>query len=122
MAMIDFQSFYVMIDPPMTSALCVQGYVLTIIEDGGTNTTMNLNVSGIDDIENLNLCNNIYSFTAYATTGYRNGELSDPVEGHVNFSGKNYLIFSYLKKKKISFLNVYMCGLNNTFIFVCICK
>ena len=87
----DFQSLSVMIGPPELSAVCVLGYVLTITEDGGTmTTTMSVDKSGVALVGDLNLCNTSYSFTAYATTGDRDGDPSDPVSGQVDFSGWNH--------------------------------
>ena len=92
----DFKSFSVMVGPPETSAVCVQGYVLNVTEDGGTGTTMFVDTSGVALVGDLNLCNSSYSFTASATTRDRDGDLSNSVQGQVNFSGRNGVIFLLL--------------------------
>ena len=94
-ASVDFQSFFVIIGPPETSAVCVLGYVLTITEDGGTRTTMSVDTSGVALVGDLNLCNTSYSFTASATTRDEGGDLSDPVTGEVDFSGGNNQVICF---------------------------
>ena len=76
--------------------MCVQGYVLNVNEDGRTGTTMSVDTSGVALVGDLNLCNTSYSFTASATTGDRDGDLSNSVQGQVNFSGRNGVIFLLL--------------------------
>ena len=108
----DFKSFSVMVGPPETSAVCVQGYVLNVTEDGGTRTTtMSVDTSGVALVGDLNLCNTSYSFTASATTRGGNGDLNDPMTGEVDFSGRNGVIFLLLWPMSMSehqCMHVYM--------------
>ena len=87
MANADFRSFFVFIEPTGTSEVCVTDYVLNIVEDGGAPTAMVVNSREGIQIQDLNLCNSTYSFSAYTTTSDVDGSLSDLVPGVVDFSG-----------------------------------
>ena len=78
----------VIISPPVTSAVCVEDYVLTITESG-----------------DLSMCDDTtYSFTAHATTKDVAGDVSDPFTGCVGDTGKAGNIASLT----CSWLNVYI--------------
>ena len=83
----DFLSFNVTLSTTGPSARCVLYYSLTVTENGEQLTTMAIGSSGTGSVEGLNLCKNMYIFTAVAVTKSMNSSSSDSVPGPVNFSG-----------------------------------
>ena len=64
----DFQSFNVNLSTAGSSARCVLQYSLTITENGEPWTTIAIGSSGTGSIGGLNLCKNMYTFTAVGVT------------------------------------------------------
>lgn len=83
----DFQSFTVTVTPTLNSAICVQGYNLTVIEAGVVLKKLNIDSNGSATVGGLDLCRNIYNFAAIAVNKFMDGGPSVPVEGQVDFSG-----------------------------------
>ena len=70
-----------------SSARCVLAYSLAIAENGEPLTTMAIDSNGTGSVEGLNLCKNMYTFTAVGVTKDMNSNSSGPVAGPVSFSG-----------------------------------
>ena len=83
----DFQSFTVNLSTAGSSARCVLQYSLTITVNGEPLSTMAIGSSGTGSVGGLNLCKNMYTFSAVAMTMDMNSSSSDSVPGPVNFSG-----------------------------------
>ena len=83
----DFKSFNVNLSIAGSSARCVIQYSLTITENGEQLTTMIIGSSGTGSVGGLNLCKNMYTFSAVGVTKDMNSSSSGSVTGPVNFSG-----------------------------------
>ena len=90
----DFQSFNVSLSTTGSSARCVLQYSLTIIENGEPWTTMAIDSSGTVSIGGLNLCKNMYSFTAVGEAKDMNSS-SGSVRGPVDFRGR-FMNYSFM--------------------------
>ena len=94
---VDFLSFIVSLSTVGPSARCVTRYFLTIIENGEPLTTMTIIGSNVFAIaDGLNLCKNVYTFTAVALTNVISGSSSDPVAGLMNFTGILFIANLYV--------------------------
>ena len=82
----------VTIQPPIYGASCVIKYTLTAIKNGLTLEPMTIGLNGTGNVGDLNLCKNIYSFTALAMTIDDESDYSDTVTGMVDFSGRYIVI------------------------------
>ena len=84
----DFKSFNVTLYTTGSSARCFLIYFLTITENGEPLTALAIiGSNGTGSVGGLNLCKNMYTFSAVAMTKDMNSSISGPVAGLVDFSG-----------------------------------
>ena len=117
----DFQTFNEILYTAGSSARCVLQYSLTITENREPLTTMTIDSSGTGSVGCLNLCKNIYTFSAVGVTMGMNCSSNGPVAGLVDFTGMLLLsifncfsklrgtIRQKLKQKKLKFFPSCSC-------------
>ena len=98
----DFKSFNVTLSTAGSSARCVLRYSLTITENGESLTALAIiGSNGTGSVGGLNLCKNMYTFSAVAMMKDMNSSSSGPVAGPVDFSGMLLLsVFNAVSKIK----------------------
>ena len=103
----DFKSFNVTLSTIGPSARCVLQYCLTVIENGEPLTALAIiGSNGTGSVGGLNLCKNMYTFSAVAMTKDLNSSSSGPIAGPVDYSGMLLLsVFNAVSKIKGKYMS-----------------